>query len=1534
MLLQRVRLVLLFSVVCHLTRAFPTQMPSAYDDIPSLQVNISHPGVLFAPLGRSVVIPCLASSTPRMLPRVKWTLLSGGQETQILVARGDRVKVNEAYLGRVALLNDSSSPGDVSLRISNLRSSDSGHYRCEVQQGLEDASDLVQLKVKGVVFHYRDATDRYFLSFHQAKAACKAIGAQIANGSQLWAAYFDGYEQCDAGWIEDQTVRYPIQNPREACYGDMDGQPGVRSYGLMNAEDRYDVYCYVEQMDGEVFHDPMPQQLSFEGAQSYCRAAGAQMASTAQLYMAWSEGLDHCSPGWLSDGSVRYPIRTPRERCGGPLAGVKTIYRFSNQTVFPEPSRLFDVFCFKGTDDAKDSTVDSTTDEPRSLEQDVVILKAEESVLLLGQNSEQVEREAQSVLETIPLYPPAKENDINEHTFLSDNSENPLSTTVTSDFLGPLDRTSSSTETYDYDSQSTTGLIKGTTQSTDSYQNFTEVENTTWLPKFNGTYLHNLPEPDSMAKGRTPPLNKGKEQLETNLYFNSTETQDEILQAPPSTQTVKQVEKREPASQTTEPPADLTSFWIPMSGSGDTSQESRQEVTVFKLISKSTTHQTPPVSTGSASPKSFTSVAVPTFPSRSGHSHTLGSDNLLKSIYTLTEGSTSSEIEDTLDSVERQLLPTKAIPFEATSSTTQYQEKPTESITALYQPSGHRALFDVSTTSYEETSGLEPDMITAQTSDHITFNSTVKEKVVEDATGATAIEEVKVVHMFAQNFRPNKAFGKEEEKHRNAAGNSKEVTTMFDEEANVTRNPSGSIASMKLKESDATVYQKEVAATTTPIFEVETKAMLNPKEGTESTPKLEEIFNDSLTHREVNVTLLFKEATATLDPKVEPTLAPTTVLPMPKERFDITPIFEEEAKAIQSLEKVAKGSQRLEEAANVINSEEVDTITPVYEEEAKTTLNLDKVGQVTLRLEEATNATTNFEEGGTIPTYEEEAEAVLNLDKVAEVTLRFEEAANASASSEEVGTTTPVYEEEAKAMLNLHRVTQRFEEEANVTPNTEEVGTLTPAHEEKATAMLNHDKVAKITLSFEEAANVAANSDAIDTTTPFYEEEVTTVPKKEAEMIPVSVHLVTPTFQEKVFTSSEVEASATPTFSEDTTEATTPDDDTSTGLAFDEEITVFPLDPKSSNWALLTTTTEPQESQKDLEISTKSSSLSSTTAPRSLSAAEATRMAAVRTTTWSPWSPTTATPKVFHWTQEPQTVTMMNVDFSPTQASTRHVLPKEKAAVGGKVGIADACVHDPCLNGGTCMERDGQIQCLCLPTYGGDLCDKDLQSCEPGWDKFHGFCYRHFGQRLSWEVAEQHCRMQGAHLVSILTPEEQDYINNNYKEYQWTGLNDKTIENDFQWSDGNPLLYENWYRGQPDSYFLSGEDCVVMVWHDDGRWSDVPCNYHLAYTCKKGTSSCGPPPRVRNASMFGKPRQRYETDAVVRYHCNQAFQQRLNPLIRCLPGGRWERPQIQCFPEHGGLDSEMTTSTDGNLAAFQDGIETTTESPLYWDIKF
>ncbi|RVE67281.1 hypothetical protein OJAV_G00115820, partial [Oryzias javanicus] len=177
---------------------------------------------------------------------------------------------------------------------------------------------------------------------------------------------------------------------------------GVRNYGTMDPENLYDVYCYVEETGGEVFHDDVPQQLSFHEAHAFCGAAGARLATTAQLYAAWSQGLDHCSPGWLADGSVRYPIRNPRERCGGPQAGVKTLYRFSNQTGFPEASTLHDVFCFKET--SRNSSDDVST-EPEDFEQNVVILMQTEQEVQLSQRAETVEREAQSRLESFSAPP-------------------------------------------------------------------------------------------------------------------------------------------------------------------------------------------------------------------------------------------------------------------------------------------------------------------------------------------------------------------------------------------------------------------------------------------------------------------------------------------------------------------------------------------------------------------------------------------------------------------------------------------------------------------------------------------------------------------------------------------------------------------------------------------------------------------------------------------------------------------------------------------------------------------------------------------------------------------------------------------------------------------------------------------------------------------------------------------------------------------------------------------------------------------------
>ncbi|XP_030821125.1 brevican core protein isoform X2 [Camarhynchus parvulus] len=728
----------------------PTVLPEVFgpgdgtEDPKALQVSMPRHPALEAVLAGDVTIPCLitylgpqptASTGGRRAvlgtPRVKWTFISEGREVEILVARGDRVKVSEDYRLRASLPIFHQRYTNASLLLTELRPNDSGIYRCDVQHGIEDGHDILHVKVKGVVFHYREGSMRYAYTFPEAQEACARIGASIATPEQLYAAYLGGYEQCDAGWIADQTVRYPIQTPREACYGDMNGFPGVRNYGVVDPEDMYDVYCYAEDLPGEIFLETSPDRFTLEEAAQRCRALGAELASPGQLYAAWNAGLDACSPGWLADGSVRYPIVTPRERCGGALPGVKTIFLFRNQTGFPDAQSRYDAYCFRE-------------------------------------------------------------------------------------------------------------------------------------------------EPQGAAPGRA----------------------------------------------------------------------------------------------GSASPES---------PAGGRH----------RGQPTEPEGPTAA---------------------------------PAESRAAAGSPRrGHKSGGASTPFSGAEDAELSGD--------------------VGESPGVSPLPPA-----------PPQEDGEE---------------------------PSGA------------VWLPSPAAT--------------------------------------------------------PWLPRSSTAPAP-------------------------GTHRAMPAA---------------------------------------------------PSEEEEEEE---------------------------------------------------EEEEHPSVGTVE-GFL--------------------------------------------------------------------------------------------------------------------------------------------------------------------------------------------------------------------------AAVPGEAG---GCVPNPCLNGGTCVEDGAQLTCLCLPGYGGSGCERPLRSCSPGWDSFQGSCYRHFSTRRSWEDAESQCRHHGGHLATILTPEEQDFINDQYREYQWIGLNDRTIEGDFQWSDGSPLLYENWHPGQPDSYFLSGENCVVIVWHDGGQWSDVPCNYHLSYTCKMGLVQCGPPPALIHARALGRAKQRYEIGSTARYRCRPGLAPRRSPIIRCREDGTWEPPQLACRP--------------------------------------
>ncbi|KAF7657978.1 hypothetical protein LDENG_00019930 [Lucifuga dentata] len=305
--------------------------------------------------GSSVILPCHyhyepEPSTPRRT-RVKWSWLpsnavnapaspvSFARETEVMVAIGNRHRSYGSFRGRVRLRR--SAPGDMSLVINELQLSDTGRYRCEVIDGLEDESVTVNLELRGVVFPYYSQKGRYQFNFLTAQTACQQQDATLATFEQLFMAWEEGLDWCNAGWLADGTVQYPITVPREGC-GGPGLAPGLRSYGHRHRLlHQYDAFCFTASVKGTVYFLKHPTKLNFTEAIQACASDGGQIARVGQLYAAWRlVGLDRCDAGWLADRSVRYSITKARAHCGPPEPGVRSFG-------FPPPHQKFGVYCYR-----------------------------------------------------------------------------------------------------------------------------------------------------------------------------------------------------------------------------------------------------------------------------------------------------------------------------------------------------------------------------------------------------------------------------------------------------------------------------------------------------------------------------------------------------------------------------------------------------------------------------------------------------------------------------------------------------------------------------------------------------------------------------------------------------------------------------------------------------------------------------------------------------------------------------------------------------------------------------------------------------------------------------------------------------------------------------------------------------------------------------------------------------------------------------------------------------------------------------------
>ncbi|NWV09645.1 PGCA protein, partial [Ptilonorhynchus violaceus] len=1538
----------------------------------------------------------------------------------------------------------------------------------------------------GVVFHYRAATSRYAFSFVQAQQACLENSAVIATPQQLQAAYEAGFDQCDAGWLRDQTVRYPIVNPRNNCVGDKENTPGVRSYGMRPASETYDVYCYIDRLKGDVFFATQPELFTFPEAQQYCESQNATLASVGQLHAAWKQGLDRCYAGWLADGSLRYPIVSPRPACGGDAPGVRTVYQHYNQTGFPDPLSRHHAFCFRALPPAEEEGVTPFFEDALATQviPGVEGVPSGEEVTMETEFATQPENQTAWGTEVFPTdvsllsvspsaFPPATiiPEETSTHASISEVSGEVIESGE-HQVSGEPPASGWVPGVPDTSGEPTSGVFELSGEHSgigESGLPSVDLHTSGFLPGESGlpsgdlsgvpsgvdaSGLPSTEEEISVSASRIPEISGMPSGVESSgLPFG---VSGEIS----GTELVSGVSSGEESGLTSGFPTvslvDTTLVEVVTTaperreeGKGSIGVSGDGDLSGFPSSgwdSSGGIQGLPSGAEPSGEPSGVPELSgLPSggselsgFPSGldvSGETSGTHEISGLVDLSGLTSGVDGSSEASGITFVDVTLEEVTTTP-----PVTGAEAKETLEISGL--PSGG-----------EDASGMVSGSldISGEPSGHVDFGGSVSGELemsgylsgVTDSSGDVSGVDVTSGLLSGEESGLTSGFPTVSLVDTTLV----EVVTQTSVAQEVGEGPSGMIEISGFTSGDRGLSGEGSGAVEASGFPSGTGDLSGEPSGI---PYISGDFSGAtdLSGQSSAVTDIsgevsgFPEVTLVTSDLVEVVTRPTVSQELGGETAVTFPYSSgSSGEASASGELSGETSAFPESALETSTAYESSGETSAFPESGVETSTIHEISGETSAFPEFNIETSTIQEisqeiSGETSAFPESSTETSTIQEISGETSAFPEIRIETSTSQDISGETSAFPEiriETSTSQDISGETSAFPEirietftsqeargeisgypEISIETSTvHETSGETSAFPEISIETSTVHEISGESSAFpqiriETSTNQEARGEtsaypeiSIETSTvhetsgetsafPEISIETSTVHEISGEMSSFpEISIETSTIHEtsgeisafpeiRIETSTSEEARGeTSAFPEISIETSTVHDISGETSAFPEfsietptsqeargETSAYPeifietstvqeVSGETSAFPEIrigTPTSQEARGETFPEISIEASTVHETSGEASALPAANIKTAATSLASGEPFgtpeekeipdatsgavthsiagiSGETSVPDVVISTRTPdvepaqglrnpegaqleiepsppavsgqETETAVAPDNPHLLATTTAALPQVSQeaidALGPTTEDTDECHSSPCLNGATCADGIDSFKCFCLPSYGGDLCEIDLENCEEGWTKFQGHCYRHFEERETWMDAETRCRQHQAHLSSIITPEEQEFVNSHAQDYQWIGLSDRAVENDFRWSDGHSLQYENWRPNQPDNFFSAGEDCVVMIWHEKGEWNDVPCNYHLPFTCKKGTVACGDPPAVENARTFGRKKERYEINSLVRYQCDQGYIQRHVPTIRCQPNGQWEEPRISCL---------------------------------------